>query len=460
MPPRDAPDRLLALPVRPRARRGGLRRQDRGAEEPAGRARGRRAVQRALLRLPLAGGRQRLRLSKPKRQLQGGERTNGPNFNVRKESRDDVLFAIRNGGFSGAIMPANIVVGRRRREGRRLPGQVLRRPAPRSEATGAADSRRRAAVLDLQADPRGPRGAPAPRSRAGAASRGALDEVLELDARRRELLPELEELRARQEPGVASGSASCSAAASDASEAIAEITGWREREKELTSELRGRRGAARDGARRAAQPARPTSAPHAGRGAARGGRGGRRRAATTWSCSADLVDMEAGARVAGLALRLPEGPARAARARARAVGARAARRRRASRPSIPPVLVREEALYGTGFLPGHRAADLPRARGRPLPGRHLRGAARLAARRPDPRRGDAAAALRRLLALLPPRGGRGRQGHARASSACTSSTRSRCSRSCEPGRVGRPSTSACWRSRRRSSRRSRSPTGW
>jgi mono/diheme cytochrome c family protein len=49
--------------------------------------------------------------SKAPGQLQGGERTNGPNFNVRKESRDDILFAIRNGGFSGAIMPANIVVG-------------------------------------------------------------------------------------------------------------------------------------------------------------------------------------------------------------------------------------------------------------------------------------------------------------------------------------------------------------
>jgi mono/diheme cytochrome c family protein len=43
--------------------------------------------------------------------LQGGERTNGPNFNVRKERKDDILFAIRNGGFSGGIMPANIVVG-------------------------------------------------------------------------------------------------------------------------------------------------------------------------------------------------------------------------------------------------------------------------------------------------------------------------------------------------------------
>ena len=40
------------------------------------------------------------------------ERTDGPNFNIRKENRDDVLFAIRNGGFSGAIMPANVVVGK------------------------------------------------------------------------------------------------------------------------------------------------------------------------------------------------------------------------------------------------------------------------------------------------------------------------------------------------------------
>jgi mono/diheme cytochrome c family protein len=49
--------------------------------------------------------------SKPEGRVSGGERTNGPNFNTRKVQRDDVLFAIRNGGFSGAIMPANIVVG-------------------------------------------------------------------------------------------------------------------------------------------------------------------------------------------------------------------------------------------------------------------------------------------------------------------------------------------------------------
>lgn len=40
------------------------------------------------------------------------ERTDGPNFNQRKErDLNDVLYAIHNGGFSGAIMPQNIVVG-------------------------------------------------------------------------------------------------------------------------------------------------------------------------------------------------------------------------------------------------------------------------------------------------------------------------------------------------------------
>lgn len=38
-------------------------------------------------------------------------KTNGPNFNIRKENVEQVLYAIRNGGFSGAIMPENIVVG-------------------------------------------------------------------------------------------------------------------------------------------------------------------------------------------------------------------------------------------------------------------------------------------------------------------------------------------------------------
>jgi mono/diheme cytochrome c family protein len=39
------------------------------------------------------------------------ERVDGPNFNVRKECAANVLYAIRNGGYSGAIMPENLAVG-------------------------------------------------------------------------------------------------------------------------------------------------------------------------------------------------------------------------------------------------------------------------------------------------------------------------------------------------------------
>jgi mono/diheme cytochrome c family protein len=35
----------------------------------------------------------------------------GPNFNERQESVEDVLYAIRNGGFSSGPMPQNIVTG-------------------------------------------------------------------------------------------------------------------------------------------------------------------------------------------------------------------------------------------------------------------------------------------------------------------------------------------------------------
>ena len=38
-------------------------------------------------------------------------RNQGPDFDQRQVSYDDALFAIRNGGFTGAIMPQNIVVG-------------------------------------------------------------------------------------------------------------------------------------------------------------------------------------------------------------------------------------------------------------------------------------------------------------------------------------------------------------
>lgn len=39
------------------------------------------------------------------------QRAQGPNLDQRTESYEDAIYAIRNGGFSGAIMPQNIVVG-------------------------------------------------------------------------------------------------------------------------------------------------------------------------------------------------------------------------------------------------------------------------------------------------------------------------------------------------------------
>jgi mono/diheme cytochrome c family protein len=38
-------------------------------------------------------------------------RNQGPNLDQREESPEDVLYAIRNGGFSGALMPQQIVTG-------------------------------------------------------------------------------------------------------------------------------------------------------------------------------------------------------------------------------------------------------------------------------------------------------------------------------------------------------------
>ena len=128
-------------------------------------------------------------------------------------------------------------------------------------------------------------------------------------------------------------------------------------------------------------------------------------------------------------------------------------------PVIPPVLVRERALYGTGFLPDTEQQIYRLADDDLYLDRDLRGRARLAARRRDPRRPT------RCRSATPgsrPASGarRARPARTRAgSSASTSSTRSRCSRSSSPRRP-RPSTSGCWRSRSRSSRSSRFRTGW
>jgi mono/diheme cytochrome c family protein len=71
------------------------------------------------------------------------ERQQGPNLDQRNETLADVIYAIRNGGFSGAIMPQNIVVGADAQKVAafvaKYAGQdVTEAPAPASTTTTAA----------------------------------------------------------------------------------------------------------------------------------------------------------------------------------------------------------------------------------------------------------------------------------------------------------------------------------
>jgi mono/diheme cytochrome c family protein len=69
------------------------------------------------------------------------EIVNGPNFNVRCERPvARVLYAIENGGFSGAIMPQNIVVGTQAQEVASFVAHYAGRSArsPRPDGSGSA----------------------------------------------------------------------------------------------------------------------------------------------------------------------------------------------------------------------------------------------------------------------------------------------------------------------------------
>jgi mono/diheme cytochrome c family protein len=71
------------------------------------------------------------------------ERVQGPNLDQRHETMADVIFAIRNGGFSGAIMPQNIVVGTDAQKvaafvAKYAGEDVTEQPAPASTTTAAA----------------------------------------------------------------------------------------------------------------------------------------------------------------------------------------------------------------------------------------------------------------------------------------------------------------------------------
>ena len=72
-------------------------------------------------------------------------RNQGPNLDERVETPEDVLFAIRNGGFSGAIMPQNIVVGDEAEAVADFVAEyagtkVDRPPSPQSETTSTSST--------------------------------------------------------------------------------------------------------------------------------------------------------------------------------------------------------------------------------------------------------------------------------------------------------------------------------
>jgi len=186
--------------------------------------------------------------------------------------------------------------------------------------------------------------------RAALARRGAdaaLDDVLALDARRRELLPELESLRARQN-AASDAIARAKQAGEDAADAIAEMRAVATRVKELEGELAGVQErldgvlASLPNLPDADAPPQDTVLKEVGAG----GREGR----DHLELAGPLIDMEAAAKLAGSRFAYLKGAlvlvelALVRYALETLIG-------HGFEPVIPPVLVRERALFGTGMLP-------------------------------------------------------------------------------------------------------------
>ncbi|GAC1438932.1 MAG: serine--tRNA ligase [Solirubrobacteraceae bacterium] len=202
-------------------------------------------------------------------------------------------------------------------------------------------------MIDLKLIREQPDAVRAALARRGAGVEGGVDRVLALDERRRALLPELEELRA-QKNAASEQIARAKRSGEDTAQAIAEMRATGGREKELAGELVAVQAQLRGA--HAALPNLPLDgAPAADevlREVGEAGRSGRDHLALAGS----MIDMEAGARLAGSRFAYLRGElvmlelalVRWALERLRENG---------FEPVIPPVLAREEALFGTGFLP-------------------------------------------------------------------------------------------------------------
>jgi seryl-tRNA synthetase len=176
---------------------------------------------------------------------------------------------------------------------------------------------------------------------------GVVDELLALEERRRDVRPELEELRATKNRA-SKRIGELQRKGSDAADAIAEMKTLAQREKSLETEVR--EVEERRDALAASLPNLPDeSAPDEDeviREVGAAGAEGR----DHLELLGDLVDLEAGARVSGSRFNYLKGPLvllelALVRWALEVVG------EKGFLPVIPPVLVREEALFGTGFLP-------------------------------------------------------------------------------------------------------------
>jgi seryl-tRNA synthetase len=188
----------------------------------------------------------------------------------------------------------------------------------------------------------------------------ALDRVLGLDTRRRELLPELEDLRARKNEA-SQAIALAKRSGDDASDAIAAMREVGAREKALDAELTEIEAELRHA--QAALPNLPAGdAPDADttlREVGEIGKTGR----DHLELAGERIDMEAGARVAGSRFAVLRGDLVMLELALMRWGLERVREH-GHEPTLPPVLAREEALFGTGFLPDteqqiYRLADDP-----------------------------------------------------------------------------------------------------
>ena len=187
-------------------------------------------------------------------------------------------------------------------------------------------------------------------ARAALARRGddaALDRVLELDARRRELLPELEGLQATQNRA-SEAIAEAKRAGEEASEAIAQMREVSAKVKALKADVAKVEEELE--AALASVPNLPADdAPDEDTVLREWGEAGRE-GRDHLDLLGELVDMERGARTSGSRFAYLRGPLVLLELALVRWGIDVLMEH-GFEPVVPPVLVREEALFGTGFLP-------------------------------------------------------------------------------------------------------------